>query len=333
MKKIKSLFMLLVVCLAVSGIFKYNLNVEAAENIQEIEIPYSDYNKIFEATDNETFSFENESENSVLLKFQVEQNDYLKFYGNVKAIYDSNNEKLREFNSNLYSFGGYVFDKGSYYLEVSPGKLREHVQRDGKVRRNLISSDVSIERYNLLNIIKGKIKKNKNSFVYYNYAAYIDNVDEGRYVSTGDMSITKDNGVKCSYGGLYFTSFTYEHISEGKQTISYDFSCKDRKSNMKFTGEKDFKKILNGEKPQFNKKELKDTKKPTVKGVKNNKTYKKKVKFKVSDKSGIKKVTLNNKKIKVSKAKKGYTVKKKGKYTLIVWDKVGNKRVVKFRIK
>ncbi|MDD6069539.1 MAG: hypothetical protein PUC12_01820 [Clostridiales bacterium] len=77
----------------------------------------------------------------------------------------------------------------------------------------------------------------------------------------------------------------------------------------------------------------KDTKKPTVKGVKNNKAYKKSVKFKVSDKSGIKKVTLNKKKIKVSKAKKGYTVKKKGKYTMKVWDKAGNVRTVKFKIK
>ena len=80
-------------------------------------------------------------------------------------------------------------------------------------------------------------------------------------------------------------------------------------------------------------KKKKDTKKPTVKGVKNNKTYKKSVKFKVSDKSGIKKVTLNKKKIKVSKAKKGYTVKKNGKYTLKVWDKAGNVRTVKFKIK
>ena len=70
-----------------------------------------------------------------------------------------------------------------------------------------------------------------------------------------------------------------------------------------------------------------------VKGVKNNKTYKTKVKFKVSDKSGIKKVTLNGKKISVAKAKKGYTVKKKKSYTLKVWDKAGNVRVVKFKIK
>lgn len=72
----------------------------------------------------------------------------------------------------------------------------------------------------------------------------------------------------------------------------------------------------------------KDKKKPTVKGVKNKKTYKRKVKIKFSDKSGIKKATLNGKKI-----KSGKKVSKNGKYKLIVIDKVGNKRVIKFRIK
>ena len=72
----------------------------------------------------------------------------------------------------------------------------------------------------------------------------------------------------------------------------------------------------------------KDKKKPTVKGVKNKKTYKRKVKIKFFDKSGIKKATLNGKRI-----KSGKKVSKKGKYKLIVIDKAGNKRVIKFKIK
>lgn len=72
-----------------------------------------------------------------------------------------------------------------------------------------------------------------------------------------------------------------------------------------------------------------DNVKPVVKGVKNNKTYKKKVKITFSDKqSGIKSATLNGKKI-----KSGKKVSKKGKYTLIVKDKAGNKTTVKFKIK
>ena len=69
--------------------------------------------------------------------------------------------------------------------------------------------------------------------------------------------------------------------------------------------------------------------KPTVTGVKNNKTYKKQVTIKFSDKqSGIKKATLNGKKI-----KSGKKVKKNGKYTLKVHDKAGNVKQVKFTIK
>lgn len=72
-----------------------------------------------------------------------------------------------------------------------------------------------------------------------------------------------------------------------------------------------------------------DTTAPTVKGVKNKKKYKKAVTIKFSDKqSGIKKATLNGKKI-----KSGKKVKKKGSYTLNVWDKAGNKKTVKFTIK
>lgn len=68
---------------------------------------------------------------------------------------------------------------------------------------------------------------------------------------------------------------------------------------------------------------------PTVSGVKNNKTYKKAVTIKFSDKhSGVKKATLNGKTI-----KSGKKVKKNGKYKLVVTDKVGNTKTVKFRIK
>lgn len=71
-----------------------------------------------------------------------------------------------------------------------------------------------------------------------------------------------------------------------------------------------------------------DTTKPTITGVKNGKTYKKAITIKFSDKSGIKKATLNNKKI-----KNGVKVKKNGSYTLIVTDKAGNSRMVRFKIR
>ena len=75
------------------------------------------------------------------------------------------------------------------------------------------------------------------------------------------------------------------------------------------------------------KSEKKDTKKPTVTGVKNGKKYTKAVKIKFKDASGIKYAKLNKKNI-----KSGYKVKKSGKYKLTVVDKAGNKRIVKFRV-
>jgi len=63
--------------------------------------------------------------------------------------------------------------------------------------------------------------------------------------------------------------------------------------------------------------------------VKNKKTYKKPVRITFRDKvSGIKKATLNGRKI-----KSGKTVKKNGTYTLKIYDNAGNVTKVKFKIK
>lgn len=71
-----------------------------------------------------------------------------------------------------------------------------------------------------------------------------------------------------------------------------------------------------------------DSKKPTT-NVKNKKTYNKAVKITFKDTiSGIKKATLNGKKI-----KSGKKVKNNGDYTLKIYDKAGNVKTVKFTIK
>lgn len=74
-----------------------------------------------------------------------------------------------------------------------------------------------------------------------------------------------------------------------------------------------------------------DKKKPTIKGAKNGKTYKKTVKLRFKDANGIKKVVINGKKVKkVNKVKK---LKRNGKYTVRVVDKAGNVTKIKFKIK
>lgn len=71
-----------------------------------------------------------------------------------------------------------------------------------------------------------------------------------------------------------------------------------------------------------------DKTKPTT-NIKNNKTYKGKVTISCSDKtSGVKKITLNGKKISNNKV-----VSKKGSYKLQITDKAGNVRSVNFKIK
>lgn len=81
--------------------------------------------------------------------------------------------------------------------------------------------------------------------------------------------------------------------------------------------------------PDYDFKYIIDKTSPKVSGVKNGKTYKNSVKFKFSDKlSGIKSATLDGEEI-----ENHWMCDEKGKHVLKVWDKSGNKTVVKFTIK
>ena len=71
-----------------------------------------------------------------------------------------------------------------------------------------------------------------------------------------------------------------------------------------------------------------DRTKPSVKGVKNGRTYKKAVTIKFSDKNGIQSASLNGKPF-----RNGSKASRKGTYTLKVTDKAGNVKSVKFKIK
>lgn len=73
---------------------------------------------------------------------------------------------------------------------------------------------------------------------------------------------------------------------------------------------------------------VKDSKAPTVKGVKNGAAYKKAVTVKFSDASGIKSAKLNGKKI-----KSGKKIADAGEYELVVTDKAGNTEKVNFTVK
>lgn len=71
-----------------------------------------------------------------------------------------------------------------------------------------------------------------------------------------------------------------------------------------------------------------DKKKPTIKGAKNGKRYRKNVILRFSDKNGIRNVQINGKK----KVTKKTVLKKNGKYIVKVTDKAGNTSTVRFWI-
>lgn len=85
-----------------------------------------------------------------------------------------------------------------------------------------------------------------------------------------------------------------------------------------------------------------DTKAPVIKGIKNNKTYKKQAVIYIKDKQLLSKVTDNKKNVKLAKKSlmkkgkyKGYykiTIKKTGKHTIVARDKAGNKKTMKITI-
>ena len=264
--------------------------------------------------------------------FSTDREDYVTF--NLYSDSSKTNKILDSKNAGEYP--SIFLPKGEYYLDLT-------------CNNNADKYDVysfSFGKTSVVDFMKGIVVKKKNKFYYDLPKFFNGNID------CSFLGLASDDG------SMYYDTeyvFNYAYIDESKKSknnyynnISYKMYLKDKNSSVKITPTGKTKEILDLEakgetydtskyqeemKNDSSSKKKKDTKKPIVKGVKNNKTYKKSVKFKVSDKSGIKKVTLNNKKIKVSKAKKGYTVKKKGTYTLKVWDKAGNVRTVKFKIK
>lgn len=121
-----------------------------------------------------------------------------------------------------------------------------------------------------------------------------------------------------------------------KATLTYKKSKKAKAKKSTFTGSKTVKKAgyytvtCKGYKCTFGI----DKKKPALKGIKNKAKYKRGKKVKAKDSlSGVKKMQINKKTYKAKKAKKGIKLKKSGKYTIKVWDKAGNKRTYKIRVK
>ena len=242
--------------------------------------------------------------------------------GGTFTLYEDSNKK----NKILYGTDGRYpcafLPKGEYYICVDLDKNEEF-------------ANLSCSRETVNNMMKGSLVKLDKYYLF------------GSARLLGGWGVKSECGWYDDWGQHHYNQTYYYNYFEETNSLSdkecyngitFSIFVKDKNSDPIIKPSGTTKDVLeaeaNGGTYDSSKSvKKKDTKKPTVKGVKNNKTYKKSVKFKVSDASGIKKVTLNKKKIKISKAKKGYTVKKNGKYSLKVWDKAGNVRTVKFKIK
>ncbi len=152
-------------------------------------------------------------------------------------------------------------------------------------------------------VTKGKIYKVKK-YITINSKNVIKKV----YVTRNGKKY-KDDETYTVNGKTYDNMYNrFAFVKDGKYVVKTTL-VNDAVSTLKFTVDKT--------KPTTNMKAK--TYKKTTKG--------KKITFKDAT-SGIKKATLNGKKI-----KNGKVVKKAGKYTLVVYDKAGNKKTVKFKIK
>lgn len=129
-------------------------------------------------------------------------------------------------------------------------------------------------------------------------------------------------------------------VSNGKTTKTIEWYTADSKKAAK-KGKNIFKvKDLNGNEAIYT--IYVDNQKPVIKGVKANKTYKKKATIYVKDSYKLSKITINGKKQKMTSkqlVKKGkykgyyqYSVKKKGTNKVVATDKAGNKKTLKFKI-
>jgi hypothetical protein len=224
------------------------------------------------------------------------------------------------------SANGYAFVKaGTYYLRLfTDGKTSYGVTNPSKVE----ASFAAMPTKDVLTY-KVKVDKTKTSAT----ITFKNNIG---------MDILK--GVKVANYGINISDFTSSCWTTGSEgitdlvfdddnTATYTYKANGTYTFRLYIGKLHSWSAETGTSYTVKLDGIDDTK-PTVSGVKNNKTYTKSVTIKATDKdSGLKSATLNGKTIKVSKLKSGYKVSKAGSYTLKVKDKAGNTKTVKFKIK
>lgn len=201
-------------------------------------------------------------------------------------------------NKKAYSIGWYNSSSRWFAIKVPSGKKATITFEPA------IDADIDAIAKDNFNI---EIFDKSNTSIYKNTS-----VKSKEVIKNGLIKSYTDKDKKIDLVGPY-TYLVKIGASDGYADGTMFGSCNKQWYSLSYT-------LTNAKKP--------DMTKPTITGVKNGKTYKKAVTIKFSDKSGIRKATLNGKKI-----KSGTKVKKNGSYTLIVTDKAGNSRIVRFKIR
>lgn len=202
-----------------------------------------------------------------------------------------------------------LLKKGTYYVDIS----YDHTIWAWDHKNDNVGAKLSLAGLKVKDAITFSTKENKDGSVYVTATNHGRTIQES--FSDEPYFFIKKTSAGWSYAEIKDTTSVVCYEDEGIYHY-YLTNVPGGFTPGHTTPDYDFKYII-------------DKTSPKVSGVKNGKTYKGSVKFKFSDKlSGIKSATLDGEEI-----ENHWMCDEKGKHVLKVWDKSGNKTVVKFTIK
>ncbi len=277
------------------------------------------------------------AESKAFFKFELAEDSWVYFSGNyslnnhdglgtkVKVYGDSAYSKLKvEYGWGYWNYEKYaaaVLKAGTYYVHVF-NKHENFSHYEGNV--NVVAVAIPVEKAIAVEqVLSGK--KDKVTVSVTSGIGTETKLVEYRQGKLGEDSIGNSTYWGKLLSGEYYNSYDDKTVQlKLNDENAYVFEVK---NNGYFT------LLLSDNKNGHIIKNVKvsgiDDVKPSITGVKNNKTYKVSVTVKFSDKgSGIKSATLNG-----SKIKSGTKITAKGKYKLVVKDKAGNENSISFTVK
>ena len=193
-------------------------------------------------------------------------------------------------------------------MRIKMPKKIEAVSKNGTISADGYTAEFSLGMKDLIGYVEFMVSTAKEEI-----APTISGVtDKKVYNKAISFKVSDPSGIESAvYQKNNGTAVAFDCTQKIKKNGTYTVTAKDYYGNEAVTTFK-----------------IKDTKKPTVTGVKNGKTYTGAKVIKFKDNCGVSKATLNGKKI-----TSGKKISKKGSYKLVVTDVNGLKTTVAFKIK